>query len=252
MIHNSVKLSFVIVEYYSIDEILLCQDAISRNIPREVLYEVIVSSNSVYSKIKQEELVRDYSMLKWIFNEQNGGFAYAMNKGLKVASGDVLVIMNPDVKLGKGVDRMYAYLMQNDSIGVIAPQIKNVQGVIQDSFRRFITPMNFVCRHLHRMLGMERVEIALNIQSVDWVIGAFMMIPRQAYEVVGGLDAHYFLYCEDMDLCKRMHLAGYSVVYFPEAEIEYEGTRSARYSLKYACIFLKSLLRYWKKFGISI
>lgn len=51
MIHNSVKLSFVIVEYYSIDEILLCQDAISRNIPREVLYEVIVSSNSVYSKI---------------------------------------------------------------------------------------------------------------------------------------------------------------------------------------------------------
>lgn len=186
MIHNSVKLSFVIVEYYSIDEILLCQDAISRNIPREVLYEVIVSSNSVYSKIKQEELVRDYSMLKWIFNEQNGGFAYAMNQGLKVASGDVLVIMNPDVKLGKGVDRMYAYLMQNDSIGVIAPQIKNVQGVIQDSFRRFITPMNFVCRHLHRMLGMERVEIALNIQSVDWVIGAFMMIPRQAYEVVGG------------------------------------------------------------------
>lgn len=145
MIHNSVKLSFVIVEYYSIDEILLCQDAISRNIPREVLYEVIVSSNSVYSKIKQEELVRDYSMLKWIFNEQNGGFAYAMNQGLKVASGDVLVIMNPDVKLGKGVDRMYAYLMQNDSIGVIAPQIKNVQGVIQDSFRRFITPMNFVC-----------------------------------------------------------------------------------------------------------
>ena len=136
--------------------------------------------------------MRDYSMLKWIFNEQNGGFAYAMNQGLKVASGDVLVIMNPDVKLGKGVDRMYAYLMQNDSIGVIAPQIKNVQGVIQDSFRRFITPMNFVCRHLHRMLGMERVEIALNIQSVDWVIGAFMMIPRQAYEVVGGLDAHYF------------------------------------------------------------
>lgn len=103
MIHNSVKLSFVIVEYYSIDEILLCQDAISRNIPREVLYEVIVSSNSVYSKIKQEELVRDYSMLKWIFNEQNGGFAYAMNQGLKVASGDVLVIMNPDVKLGKGL-----------------------------------------------------------------------------------------------------------------------------------------------------
>ena len=80
---------------------------------------------------------------------------------------------------------------------------------------------------------------------------SFMMMPRQAYEVVKGLDEYYFLYCEDMDFCKRIQLEGFSVVYYPESEIEYEGTRSARRSLKYACIFFKSLLRYWTKFGFN-
>jgi len=84
---------------------------------------------------------------------------------------------------------------------------------------------------------------------MDWVCGAFMMMSRTSYTFAKGLDDGYFLYCEDMDLCKRMWLGGYKVIYYPMAEIEYEGTRSARYSLKYALVFLKSLLRYWRKFG---
>lgn len=249
MILSSVKLSFIVVEYYSIDEILQCQDALSHNIPKEISYEVIVSSNSCYSKMKQNELTGNYSTLKWVFNNWNGGFAYAMNQGLKEAEGETLVIMNPDVKLGKGFDKMFAYLWQNDSIGVIAPQIKNAHGIVQDSFRQFITPQKFLCRHIRRLMHKESFEIPINAILVDWVIGAFMMMPRRAYEAVNGLDERYFLYCEDMDFCKRMHKQGYSVVYYPKAEIEYEGTRSARSSWKYAHIFSKSLLRYWSKFG---
>ena len=110
--------------------------------------------------------------------------------------------------------------------------------------------MNFVCRHLHRMLGMERVEIALNIQSVDWVIGAFMMIPRQAYEVVGAGCTTFVLV--RIWICARECIWQDILLFiFREAEIEYEGTRSARYSLKYACVFLKSIAVLKKKFGIS-
>ena len=89
------------------------------------------------------------------------------------------------------------------------------------------------------------------VTEVDWGIGAFMMMPRKAYEAVQGLDDGYFLYCEDMDICKRMQLNGYSVIYYPNAEIVYEGTRSARKSKKYARIFLQSLFRYWGKFGLK-
>ena len=77
------------------------------------------------------------------------------------------------------------------------------------------------------------------------------MISKKAYEAVCGMDEKYFLYCEDMDLCKKIHDKGYKVIYYPDAVVVYEGTRSARKSLKYACIFLSSLLHYWSKFGFK-
>lgn len=246
-----INVSFIIVEYHSIDEILICQRSISENLPKDFSYEVLVSSNSVYPTSKQKELRVLYKDLKWIFNEKNGGFAYAMNQGLKAAVGDVLVIMNPDVKLGGGFREMLDYLQQNDKVGIIAPQIKNEDGMVQDSFRNFITPLNFLVRHMKRLIKCEELIVPTVATKMDWVIGAFMMMPRKAYEVVQGLDDGYFMYCEDMDICKRMQLNGYSVIYYPNAEIVYEGTRSARKSKKYARIFLQSLFRYWRKFGFK-
>ena len=244
------KLSFVIIEYYSIDEILVCFRSIVENMLKDITYEVVISSNSVYSIDEQVRLKKKYNTLKWVFNEKNGGFAYAMNQGLKVATGDILVIMNPDVKIKIGMENMIRYLLQHGEVGIISPQIRNSAGVIQDSFRDFIIPFRFVKRHLDRLCKKKLCNVPESCTVIDWVIGAFMMMSRQAYEAVGGLDDGYFLYCEDMDLCKRMHLKGYSVVYYPEAIIEYEGTRSARHSWKYARIFLRSLFRYWRKFGV--
>jgi len=83
----------------------------------------------------------------------------------------------------------------------------------------------------------------------DWVIGAFMVVRRDFYEKVGGLSEDYFMYCEGMDWCKRAHLAGYDVVYYPHAVVEYKGTRAARKSWKYAKIHLQSLFTYWRKYG---
>ena len=246
------KISFIVVEYHSIEDIITCYSSIIGIIPSNWQCEVIVSSNSVYPLKQQEELKTLYKDIKWRFNEKNGGFAYAMNQGLSIADGDILVIMNPDVRLKTGIEKMVTYLYSHNEIGVIAPKIININGKIQDSFRDFITPMNFIKRHLSRIFkSTNQIGIIEVTSQVDWVIGAFMMMPRQAYEVVKGLDEYYFLYCEDMDFCKRIQLEGFSVVYYPESEIEYEVTRSARRSLKYACIFLKSLLRYWTKFGFN-
>lgn len=121
----------------------------------------------------------------------------------------------------------------------------------QDSYRHFITPWRFLVRHLSRVRGQATLKKYDEPVEVDWVCGAFMMMSRTSYESTKGLDEGYFLYCEDMDLCNRMWLGGYKVVYYPMAEIEYEGTRSARHSWKYALIFFKSLLKYWRKFGIT-
>lgn len=242
------KISFIIVEYYSIDDILACIDSIIE-VRVGLEYEIIISSNSTYSLEKQLEIQKNKYSAKWIFNDKNGGFAYAMNKGLEKAIGDVLIIMNPDVRIKEGLNDMLSYFQSRLKVGIVAPKIVNISGEIQDSFRTFITPWNFLYRHLSRFLGQGScIEAKEEVQEVDWVIGAFMMTSRSAYKKVGGLDDKYFMYCEDMDWCKRMHRHGYSVVYYPQAVIEYEGTRSARHSWKYAWIFMKSLFRYWTKF----
>lgn len=245
------KLSFIIIEYHSLLEIRTSCASIRDFMSSELDYEIIISSNSTYSMGEQEKILAENQEGKWVFNVRNGGFAYAMNEGLKVATGDVLIAMNPDVKLKSGLLGMIDYLISDASIGLIAPRIENVAGVVQDSYRDFITPIRFFKRHCTRLLHREERYDTNRILQVDWVIGAFMMMTRKSYEAVGGFDDGYFLYCEDMDLCKRMHQCGYSVVYYPDATIEYEGTRSARHSWKYARIFMMSLFRYWKKFGIK-
>lgn len=250
MVDGVTKLSFVIVEYYSVEDVVACYSSIESCGLSATCVEIIVSSNSGYTLEQQQELITQYSRLKWLFNEKNGGFAYAMNRGLKACVGDVLIVMNPDVRLKQGIDDMANYLQNQKEVGLMAPMICNKKNEIQDSFRSFITPLRFFKRHFGRLVGSGKTPLISSPMAVDWVCGAFMMMSRESYNVVDGLDEGYFLYCEDMDLCKRMYQHGYSVMYYPMAMVEYEGTRSARKSLKYACIFLKSLFRYWRKFGL--
>lgn len=246
------RISFIIVEYHSIEDIHICISSIIKELSLDCDYEIIISSNSMYGQKFQNKLISNSeNVIKWLFNKRNGGFAYAMNQGLKEAKGDILIIMNPDVKIKAGLLDMLSYFQFHEEIGVIAPRIVNTVGMLQDSFRSFITPWIFISRHWRRLFTHSQVKSLNSPQKVDWVIGAFMVISRHSYLAVNGLDENYFLYCEDMDLCRRMYQKGYIVVYYPHAEIEYEGTRSARKSWKYACIFLKSLLRYWRKFGIN-
>lgn len=245
------NVSFIIVEYYSVKEITDCYATIVDGMMHTTYdFEIIISSNSRYSFEKQKQLFSEYPQFRWNFNVKNGGFAYAMNQGLKIADGNFLVIMNPDVKLKFGIKDMMDYFVVHKEIGLIAPMIRNVSGDIQDSYRNFITPFRFLGRHFGRLVRGSFPKIYDKPVKVDWVCGAFMMMSRASYESTGGFDDGYFLYCEDMDLCMRMHLKDYEVVYYPMAEIEYEGTRSARQSFKYTRIFLQSLLRYWSKFGI--
>lgn len=242
-------ISIVVIEYHSIEEIKRFITSIDDKLMEE--FEIIVSSNSLYDQSEQNKLVKLFPGVKWSFNNRNGGFAYGMNEGLKIAKGDILVVTNPDVKLKVGLDVMMKYLLENREVGIVGPKMVDSEGEIQDSFRNYITPWRFVFRQIGRIKdnGALHVKDSKNPVECDWVIGAFMMCRRDFYQKVGGLSDDYFMYCEDMDWCKRAHIAGYKVVYYPQAVIEYKGTRSARRSSKYAKIFLSSLFTYWRKYG---
>lgn len=230
------KLSLVIIEYNSVDEISSAVSAFYEKVGGETDFEIIVSSNSCYPPEKQAELQKRIPQVKWLFNEKNGGFAYGMNQGLKAAKGDFLLISNPDVRLKTSLRPAIEFMMQHSEAGALGAQIRDPKGVIQDSCRNFMWPWEMIHRQLIRLFTSK--DVLLNpkfdydkVQPVDWVIGAFILTKREVYEKVGGLDEGYFLYVEDMDWNYRIHKAGYQVYYFPEVQIEYKGDRKSTKTL---------------------
>ncbi len=246
------KLSVVIVEYRSIPEIRECVEALKRHL--DVPYEIIVSSNSCYSEEERQQADTGEEHVRWLFNDRNGGFAYAMNLGLKVAKGKYLAIMNSDDIFNSDISGMTDFMDAHPDVGAIAPQMRDKEGTIQDTARPYVSLPRYVWRQMKRIAGRKssildgKFDYSL-VQTVDWVIGAFIMVSRKAYEATGGLDERYFMYAEDLDWCTRIRQQGLEIVYFPKICITYKGSRRARSSSKYARIFIASHIKYWKKFG---
>lgn len=245
-------LSIVIVEYHSIQEVRTCINTLKDYI--QVPYEIIVSSNSCYTPDQINIILQSEESVIWLFNEKNGGFAYAMNEGLKVARGRYLIIMNSDCIIESSVDSMIEFMDNHPDVGAIGPLMLDKKGNIQDTARSYVNVPRYILRQIRRVLGHKTSVLSTwmdynYIQTVDWVIGAFIMVSRKAYELTGGLDDNYFMYAEDLDWCTRIRQNGLEVVFFPPTVIRYKGSRRARNKPSYAKIFIKSHIRFWKKFG---
>ena len=248
----STVLSVVLVEYHNLEEVQYCIASFNSHI--KMPYEIIVSSNSCYDDQQQEHIRQSFPDIQWIFNQKNGGFAYAMNEGLKVARGRYLAIMNSDCTLESDIDGMIRFMEDHPAIGAIAPQMRDAEGNIQDTARPYVSVPRYVWRQTKRIVRHKisvldtQMDYSLT-QTTDWVIGAFIMVSRKAYELTGGLDNRFFMYAEDLDWCTRIRQQGLEVVYYPQVLITYKGTRRARSNSKYAKIFISSHIKYWKKFG---
>jgi N-acetylglucosaminyl-diphospho-decaprenol L-rhamnosyltransferase len=253
-------LSYVILEYDCLGEIGPCLASLKK-FSSGLACEYIVASNSRYDGELRNKVSAEFPEVHWIFNEKNGGFAYAMNRGLETAVGETVALLNADVRLMSDVAPAVIFLSSNPGVGLIGPKIVDEKGTLQDSARPFMTPWRALRRALARVGGGRRVLLERGfdydrMQPVDWVIGAFMMAKKSAIEKVGTLDEQYFMYVEDMDWCRRFWEGGFAVHYFPELAVEFAGTRRSSAFLsgsgvpgRHAWIHLRSYLRFLRKFG---
>lgn len=247
------EISFIVIEYYSLESVFNFLKSISRSCC-ENNYEIIVSSNSCYPAHTRDKLTIEYPQIIWSFNSRNGGFAYGMNRGMEKAMGKFLVISNPDVQIISGLQDLITFMADHSEIGTAGPKIVDKNGEIQDACRPYVNLPRFITRQIRRIILNTEIEYDKSfdynlVQTVDWIIGAFMVINRSAYEDTKGFDEDYFMYAEDLDLCTRIRQNGFEIVYFPKTVVEYKGSRSARKINKYTSIFVKSHIRYWNKYG---
>lgn len=174
-------------------------------------------------------------LLELRFNEQPLGFGQNHNAALRDATEDFLCVLNPDVGLG-GADPFSA-LMQSAAgapEGCSYPIQVDEQGRIQDSERSLPTPLALLRR---RVLGQSEAR-------VDWVNAACLMFPRRLWQMIQGFDTSYHMYCEDVDLCLRVRLAGFPLKK-AACTLLHSGTRASHRKWKHLRWHVGSLLRLW-------
>lgn len=258
---KSIDVSFIIIEYHSINDVMKCVNSIQEKC-FNINYEIIISSNSTYEIAKQRSLELKYPKMRWSFNNQNNGFAYGMNCGISIAKGEFIILQNPDTLILN--DHLFSaleLLKKDKTIGLIGPKIINSKKEVQDSCREFLLPSKLIIRTLKRKLFKKTsiLDVAFDYtqtQSVNWVIGAFMIFSRESINQVGLLNEKFFMYVEDMDLCLRFWDKGLKVIYYPLLLIKYEGDRkSTSINIlkinKYTLMHIKNYISFIKQHGLN-
>jgi N-acetylglucosaminyl-diphospho-decaprenol L-rhamnosyltransferase len=168
----------------------------------------------------------------------NGGFAHGSNAGWRTGGAPYVLLLNPDAVIEEPSIRALVRVLEADSsVGAVGPQIRRPDGSFEYSIRRFprLRSTYSQALFLHRLFPLAawtdelvRDEDAyMRPCAPDWVTGACILVRREALERLGGLDEGFFLYCEDIDLCRRIRTAGWSVRYAPDAVAVHVGGASA-------------------------
>ncbi len=226
---------------------------------RGIEAEIILVDNA--SRDGTPEMVRaEFPAVQLIANAVNRGFTGGNNQALAVARGRYLFLLNPDTEIMPGATAaLLEYARANPRVGIVGPQLLNPDGSVQSSRRRFPTLATAFMEStrlqqwfprspwLTRYYILDRPDDV--IQEVDWVVGAAMLVRRQVYEQLGGLDESFFMYSEELDWCYRAKRAGWSVVYFPCARVmHYEGKSSEQVAAARDIHFHSSKVRFFQKY----
>ena len=222
----------VIVTYNSQDVIGDCLDACLRFAG----IRVVVVDNS--SRDATLERVRRRPGVRLVANLSNRGFAAACNQGIALLNTRFVLLLNPDTVLESGLQSLVEAVGQA-SVAAAGGRLVNADGTTQTGFhvRGFPTAwtLSFEALGLNRLWPGNRVNQAyrpritdLEQTDVDQPAGAFLMIRKAAWEVIGGFDEGFHpVWFEDVDFCKRLRAKGLRIVYVPSAVARHLGGHSA-------------------------
>ena len=165
----------------------------------------------------------------------NLGYGRAANEGAGGFEGEWLVVANPDVTWDEGsLDELLAAATRWPSAACLGPAIRTVDGRLYPSARAFPSIGRGIGHALlgwwwpsNRWTRAYREEHGPPVESTTgWLSGSLMLLRREAWDEVGGFDPKYFMYCEDIDLCRRLAEREWQNVYVPSAVITHEGGHS--------------------------
>jgi GT2 family glycosyltransferase len=265
-----VDVSIIIVNWNMCEDIRRCLRTLKDDIADVNLeIRVTIVDNSQNNDGIKEMLATEFPYAIYLDPQKNVGFAAANNQGIKHTPARFYFVLNPDTVFKAGeqiIKKMFDYMQANVHVGMIGPQLLNLDDSLQYSCHRFPKVWDNLVKRLpflHKITFIQRSLDHFAMKDfdhkterpVDWLMGAALFVRDEAISDVGMFDDRYFMYFEDCDWCRRMWEYYWQVRYIPHIVL-YHGHRrdSAKVpGLKSIIknpltrIHLRSWLSYWLK-----
>lgn len=187
----------------------------------------------------------NWASLHILRNERHLGFAENHNNAFKLAQGEYFVILNPDLVFEQPLLERLLKSLNDHQADLIAPQIVDETGVIQDSYRPLPTPFELIQRRLPGYTFKPYLPDSDGIVRPDWIAGMFWLMRSETFRQLGGMDEKFFLYLEDVDFCSRARLRGMKIMVDTNIQVRHDAQRSSRRRLYYLYLHTKSALRFF-------
>lgn len=259
------KLSIIIVNYKMWQLTRALVESLLKDFTLPKNTEIIVVDNN--SGDDSVYLLRsDFPEITVIDNKENMGLAVGVNVGIKHATGDYYLVLNPDmIALPGSVKTLIDFMDKNPDVGIAGGRLLSPNGKLQYSCYAFYTFMTIVYRRTflgRTAAGKVNTRAFLmkdfdhkNSKDVDWLMGSCLIVRDKAFAEVGGMDERFFLYFEDVDWCRRMWEAKWKVTYVPQAVFSHFHQRSSDRGAIFGILFnrptrehIKSAIKYFWKF----
>jgi hypothetical protein len=230
-------LSVIIVSFNTCNLLRQCLQTLITE-ASDVSYEIIVIDNASIDG-SADMVAQEFPDVQLIRSQENLGFAAANNLGFAQARGHYVVLLNSDAFLKpQAITKALAYMQADPTIGVGGASLVGTDDTWQPSARMFPSLIN----HFLTLSGLSakypqsrffgRVDRTWadpnQAAIVDWVPGAFSIMPFHVLDEVGYFDESFFLYYEEVDLCKRIQAKGYNIWYWPDVEVVHLGGESSK------------------------
>lgn len=247
------KLSVIVVTWNSAADIESCLDSINFG----AAFEVIVVDNASSDETK-EKLSR-YHHLRLVANDSNCGYARGNNQGLKLATGEYVLLLNPDTRIELGaLDALSRYLDDHPEVGAVAPRLVSPNGTTQFSIRSLPTSASLLWElvGLARLFPKSRAFGRWKMKYFDYdrtseveqPMASCLMVRKTVLGQLGGMDERFPMFYNDVDLSKRMADAGCKTVYVAEARVLHRhGASTRQVRAKMIAESHRSAFRYLRK-----
>jgi len=245
-------ISIVTVSYKGWDRLRKSLDALSSFKANKIVTEVIIVDNNSDDGTLAE-LESQYPSVKFVRNPVNGGFANGCNLGAGHSTGEYLLFLNPDtVATEDALEKMLEIARLNPDISILSCRQVNEKGkesIASGAFPEFWNLTGFLravsksAKALVSVFSWQRVPRTLhlapctpNISYPDWISGSVVLIKKNLFHSIEGFDEDFWMYYEDVDICKRVADAGSNVAFCNSVTIEHNHGGSSRVNIRTAAL----------------